>query len=1141
MNLYPLSIALLFLCFVLTFTADASSNNPTHFTGDVSINCGSIGTSAASNGREWIGDLHPKLSSLLEIQGSSTTSTVVHKLISADPVPHRTARISRSQFSYAFQLNPGQKIIRLHFNPSTYRGFKGFRDLFTVEAGPFTLLSNFSASLTAYALGVNSISKEFCLNIHENQQFNLTFSPETSQLLDTYAFINGIEIISVPVSLSYFRGGEIGVQVVGQKSLVYVDYETALEIIHRLDAKHHSEPSTGNFDGMFPKWAMQKAYKRKNNTWKIAVDVGFRYLIRIHFSEIGLKIIGTGGDVMFKVLINGMIAQTNIDMVKERDENNIPWYRDYMVMMRGHKTEGKRDLLISLQSYDDLIIDGHVLLAGFEILKLSNPDNSLASLNPMPSAQDSPSHTIILISVLGYRNVIATVAITVISLVNIIVHKFREYGEANSTKEENKPSARAERLCRHFSLVEIQIATRNFSDALLIGRGGFGKVYKGHIDKGQKTVAVKRLKLNSNQGAHEFLMEIETLSELRHVNLVSLVGYCNERGEMILVYDYMAGGTLADQLYKIPRESNDCSSLTWKQRLNICIGAGRGLDYLHTGHGIIHRDVKASNILLDENFVAKVSDFGLAKIEDRSKLESHVSTKVKGTRGYLDPHYFNTCKITRKIDTYAFGVVLFEVLCGRPAVDSWLPEDERILANWGRVKSSKGEVDQIVDSSLRQEISPDSLKTFVGVAERCLHDEPKNRPTMSQVVLQLEFALEQQNNRQFLVLNEITSASDDTHPSSNDENDQSVNTDRQNATRLLKEQTGSIVVKTELPIGRKGGVTMYNPSRLWPWGSLWNRVRPSKKNELATNVRNLVIIFTDIGVPLTFENVVRATGNFHSSNCIGSGGFGATYKAEIAPGVLVAIKRLVVGRFQGFQQFDAEIKTLGRLRHPNLVTLIGYHVSETEMFLIYNYLPGGNLEKFLQERSARGVDWRVIHKIAHDISRALAYLHGNCVPRVIHRDVKPSHILLDEDHNACLSGFGLARLLKTSETHATTDVAGTFGYVAPEYAMTCRVSEKADVYSYGVVLLELLSDKKALDPSFSSFGNGFNIVAWACMLLRQGRAKEFFTAGLWDAGPHDDLVEVLHLAVVCTADSFSDRPAMKHVVGRLNQLQPASC
>ncbi|MBA0732649.1 hypothetical protein Gogos_016725 [Gossypium gossypioides] len=302
--------------------------------------------------------------------------------------------------------------------------------------------------------------------------------------------------------------------------------------------------------------------------------------------------------------------------------------------------------------------------------------------------------------------------------------------------------------------------------------------------------------------------------------------------------------------------------------------------------------------------------------------------------------------------------------------------------------------------------------------------------------------------------------------------------------------------------------------------------------------RKEVVTCNSISIQLTYENVVRATGCFNLQNCIGSGGFGATYKAEIVPGVVVAVKRLSLGRFQGVQQFAAEIKTLGRVQHPNLVTLIGYHVSEAEMFLIYNYLPGGNLENFIQERSRRTVEWRMLHKIALDIACALMYLHDECVPRVLHRDIKPSNILLDKHFNAYLSDFGLARLLGTSETHATTDVAGTFGYVAPEYAMTCRVSDKADVYSYGVVVLELLSDKKALDPSFSSFGNGFNIVTWASMLLAQGRGCEFFMARLWDSGPQHNLIEVLHLAVMCTGESLSSRPSMRQVAQRLKAIQP---
>ncbi|KAE8719402.1 hypothetical protein F3Y22_tig00109958pilonHSYRG00006 [Hibiscus syriacus] len=160
--------------------------------------------------------------------------------------------------------------------------------------------------------------------------------------------------------------------------------------------------------------------------------------------------------------------------------------------------------------------------------------------------------------------------------------------------------------------------------------------------------------------------------------------------------------------------------------------------------------------------------------------------------------------------------------------------------------------------------------------------------------------------------------------------------------------------------------------------------------------------------------------------------------------------------------------------------------------------------------------------------------------QVMHRDVKPSNILLDNNCNAYPSEFGLSRLLGSSETHATTGVAGTFGYGAPEYAMTCRVSEKADVYSYGIVLLELISDKKAFDPSFSSHANSFNIVSWACMLLRQVQAKDVFNTRLWETGPRDDLVELMHLAITCTVDSLTNRPTMSRVVRRLKRIQPSS-
>ena len=195
-------------------------------------------------------------------------------------------------------------------------------------------------------------------------------------------------------------------------------------------------------------------------------------------------------------------------------------------------------------------------------------------------------------------------------------------------------------------------STNNFDPQLVIGSGGYGTVYKGNIDGGETTVAVKRLKPGSSQGEKELWTEINMLSMHHHENLLSLIGYCIEGHEMLLVYDYMPRGSLADNGYKMDRNS---SSLSWERRLKIAIGAACGLDFLHTCQ---NRDIKSSNILLDENWESKISDFGLSKMGPGNESATHVSKQVKGTFRYLDPEYFLTNRLTWKTDVYAFGVVL---------------------------------------------------------------------------------------------------------------------------------------------------------------------------------------------------------------------------------------------------------------------------------------------------------------------------------------------------------------------------------------------------------------------------------------------------------------------------------------------------
>ncbi|KAK4487795.1 hypothetical protein RD792_005518 [Penstemon davidsonii] len=1086
MNLYPVSIALLILCSLIT-SSNGSNNNPTYLKTDVYIDCGSSGTSAALNGKEWIGDIiSSKSTSFLQVKGSSKISSLIHKLISSDPVPHKTARASSSQFSYVFHLSPGQKIIRFHFNPNPYKGFKKFKDLFTVEAGPFILLSNFSASLTAQALGVSTFTKEFCISIEKNQPLNIVFSPDISPSQDiTYALINGIEIVSVPEGLTYFRGGDLGAQVVAVSK--------------------------------------RKANEISSLTWKRSVDVGFRYLVRIYFSELGLNMAQIR-NMVFKVLVNEMIVDSETDIIKERDENGHLWYRDYMMVMKGRKQEGQRDLLISVQSNNEFI-DGHGPLKGFEVFKLSNPDNSLASPNPLPPARDLPAWTIQnLLSVLGCRNVIATVVVTILGLVNIFIHEVRKIREAKLMEEKNKPSVRAERHCRRFSMAEIQSATMNFSDALIIGRGGFGIVYKGLIDNGRETVAIKRSKSSSRQGPREFWTEIETLSELRHINLVSLIGYCNEGREMILVYEYMTSGTLADHLYKLARVSGEDSSLTWKQRLNICIGAGRGLDYLHTGQRIIHRDVKSSNILLDENFISKVSDFGLAKPEDRGNSKSHVSTNVKGTPGYVDPYYFNTWKLTTKSDTYAFGVVLLEVLCGRPAMDPRARGDECCLTKWARNRINMGEVDQIVDSSLIGEISPDSLKVFIGIAERCLHDEPKERPTMAEIVVQLAFSLGHQESSNVAVSNHITSVAEETTLSVSPEQPTVASSESKERGKTQRVNTGPPPANKD---GRKP--KMYKSPRFWVWDALWKRGKVSRNEEIVPNFLSEIYEAGSKLPEYDFATIAAATDQFSHSNKIGHGGYGPVYKGVLPTGQMVAVKRLSQNSSQGLNEFKSEILLISNLQHRNIIKLLGYCIHGKPL-LLYEFMENGSLNTHIYDEAQRRLlHWDVRFKIIMGIGRGISYLHQDSGINIIHRDIQTSNILLDIQMNPKISNFGNAVTLEDDRSEVETSrIVGTYGYMAPEYLMNGIASLISDIYSLGIVVLEIVSGRRN-----NQFYDGLSLVEYAWKLWNEGKMLHLVDEFIEGAFSEEEALRCIQVGLLCTQPNRHHRPTISSVLKML--------
>nr|XP_043620700.1 probable LRR receptor-like serine/threonine-protein kinase At5g48740 [Erigeron canadensis] len=283
-----------------------------------------------------------------------------------------------------------------------------------------------------------------------------------------------------------------------------------------------------------------------------------------------------------------------------------------------------------------------------------------------------------------------------------------------------------------FSYREIKAATRNFKQAL--GRGSFGSVYLGKLFDG-KLVAVKVRFDKSQLGADSFVNEVSLLSSIHHQNLVSLEGYCNESKQQILVYEYLSGGSLTDNLYGANSKK---IQLSWVRRLKIAIDAAKGLDHLHNASEprIIHRDVKSSNILLDGDLNAKVCDFGLSKQVIQADA-SHVTTMVKGTAGYLDPEYYTTQQLTEKSDVYSFGVVILELICGRAPLRRVGSPDSFNLVLWAKPYLQAGAF-EIVDESLQGTYDEESMRKAAEIASRAVDRDASQRPNIAEVLVVLK-------------------------------------------------------------------------------------------------------------------------------------------------------------------------------------------------------------------------------------------------------------------------------------------------------------------------------------------------------------------------------------------------------------------
>ncbi|KAK7337917.1 hypothetical protein VNO77_18508 [Canavalia gladiata] len=802
MHLNVKSLLLSLVCVCVLFIESALTEEAG--SGSLILGCGlDQGGAKDSDGRQWGSD-----EKFLVAKGDSITAKASYQDPSVtSEVPYMSARVSSSETAYKFPIEPDKRyLLRLHFYPSLYGTFNPFDSYFSVTANEITLLTNFSAATTCEALSQAYIDREYSLAPLNSDTLTLTFKP-SDKYKGSFAFVNGIQLIQMPdlfdsASLVGFADQTMDVKSSNLQTMFRLNVggqyispsqDSELQRMWYDDTPYLYGAATGvtnqaakdvpiNYKTMPHYIAPSDVYSTSrsmgqdanvnmgyNLTWIFQVDPNAMYLTRFHFCDYYYN---KPNKIVFTIFVNNQTAESLADVIGWTGGIGVPTYKDYVIQIQGGESD--QQLWLALHPAPDTKPEFYdALLNGVEIFKLSDTD--LSGPNPQPSEmllkqeedgtgfanRRSYKGAVIGGAAGGAAGFAFMAAICV-----AVYHKKRRVpgsvahsswlpiylnSHTNGSKSSSSGksinsanlSAMAQGLCRYFSLHEMKQATKNFDESNVIGVGGFGKVYKGVIDNGIE-VAIKRSNPQSEQGVNEFQTEIEMLSKLRHKHLVSLIGFCEEDEEMCLVYDYMALGTFREHLYK---GNKPLGTLSWKQRLEICIGSARGLHYLHTGakYTIIHRDVKTTNILLDENWAAKVSDFGLSKTGPNMNA-GHVSTVVKGSFGYLDPEYFRRQQLTEKSDVYSFGVVLFEALCARPALNPNLPKDQVSLAEWALLCKQKGTLEDIVDPCLKGKINPESLKKFADTAEKCLSDHGGDRPSMNDLLWNLEFALNLQEN-----------------------------------------------------------------------------------------------------------------------------------------------------------------------------------------------------------------------------------------------------------------------------------------------------------------------------------------------------------------------------------------------------------
>jgi serine/threonine protein kinase len=377
-------------------------------------------------------------------------------------------------------------------------------------------------------------------------------------------------------------------------------------------------------------------------------------------------------------------------------------------------------MFVGFSASTGLLASSHHLLGWSFKINGQAPALDLSSLPSLPGPKKN--HTALTVGVSVAAIILALAAIAV------AIYLFRKMKNADIIEDWE-----LELGPHRYSYPELKKATNGFKDKGLLGHGGFGRVYKGTLPNSKTQVAVKRISHDSKQGLPEFISEIASIGRLRHRNLVQLLGWCRRGGDLLLVYDFMANGSLDKFLFDEPQRV-----LSWEERFNIIKGVASGLLYLHEGYEqvVIHRDVKASNVLLDSELNGRLGDFGLARLYEHGANPS--TTRVVGTLGYLAPELPRTGKATAGSDVYAFGALLLEVVCGRRPIEPKAMPEELVLVDWVWDRFLEGRFLDVVDSRLNGQYDEGEVVMVLKLGLMCSNNAPVARPSMRHVVMYLE-------------------------------------------------------------------------------------------------------------------------------------------------------------------------------------------------------------------------------------------------------------------------------------------------------------------------------------------------------------------------------------------------------------------